>query len=117
MVAHLLGGLVCVEQGGAPGRAKNVGLLLEGEDGYHGSGGCGVMVDPGAVKGALGGDGEVGEALPLVGGGVAGRRQRALASGKPYVLFLQLYKLNISLLLLSLWKLLTLLKAYLFRMA
>jgi hypothetical protein len=64
VVAHLLDGLlvgVRVEEegGGAPGRAENVCLLLEGE--VEGGGGGGgvmmIMVDPGAVKGALGGDG------------------------------------------------------------
>jgi hypothetical protein len=63
VVAHPLDGLMMrvvgleQEEGGAPGGAENVRLVREG----GGGGGGGVMmimvVDPGAVKGALGGDG------------------------------------------------------------
>jgi hypothetical protein len=74
VVAHLLGGLVRVEQGGAAGSAKGVGLLLEGEGGAQGDGGGGGM-DPGAVKGALCSDGEMEEAQLLV---VVGRARLLL---------------------------------------
>jgi hypothetical protein len=55
-VAHLVDVPVRVEQGGAVRRAKDVGLLREGEGGAQGDGDG--EIGPGAVKGALGDDGE-----------------------------------------------------------